>query len=232
MEEQNWPLIAFHVWQSHWIPLEVDGSQMLVLDVIHTLGWRTKMKIYTDRKSCKGWFCGIVWTARVKLHYTSWECVRHVQRLNPFNPHWSPLVKTYMCVCMKGNHHRWSKAFYSLKKGWSSKPGYWGIKTNSRFVPQLHELICHSFPLSVSLYVSPPVIEWSRCVCTRVCIRGSFIPQLFHARLSSKGAGPHFNPGLSGVVPRTRWGTIVLHHASIIHREPEKVAKCVCLLNN
>lgn len=27
-------------------------------------------------------------------------------------------------------------------------------------------------------------------------------------------------------------GAIVLHHASIIHREPEKVAECVCLLNN
>lgn len=27
-------------------------------------------------------------------------------------------------------------------------------------------------------------------------------------------------------------GTIVLRHASIIHRDPEKVVECVCLLNN
>lgn len=62
--------------------------------------------------------------------------------------------------------------------------------------------------------------------------QGSFCHQVLHTRLSLKGAGPHSKPGLSGVSPRTRWGTIVLHHASIIHREPEKVAKCVCLLNN
>lgn len=35
--------------------------------------------------------------------------------------------------------------------------------------------------------------------------------------------------GLGGGSPD---GAIVLHHASIIHREPEKVAECVCLLNN
>lgn len=42
---------------------------------------------------------------------------------------------------------------------------------------------------------------------------------------ASTQAGAEVRPGPDG-------GAIVPHHASIIHRELEKVAKCVCLLNN
>lgn len=107
------------------------------------------------------------------------------------------------------------------------------------FLVTLHLLLCASpfqtsiFPIGDSQFclkirgvncdvvasgqVAALVFRGVGCVCVRAC------PLL-------RGARPHFNPGFSGGAAPD--GAIVLRHASIIHGEPEKVAECVCLLNN